>query len=557
MTEPKKDTIYIDVDDEITAIVEKVNKSSSKIIALVLPKRAVVLQSIVNMKLLKRAADDGSKRVVLITSEAGLLSLAGAVGMYVAKNLQSKPEIPAAPDGPEELDELLETEEAAASDDGDVDKDATVGELSDDDDDLFESPGEAAAPAAVAGAKAKSKAAKASKASKAKKDKKSRVPNFDKFRTKTFIGIGIVLLLIVAWYLAFVVAPRATVTITTETSTVNSTINFTASTSAQTIDAEQNIIPAKEIESQKTETQKVPATGQKDLGTKATGSVSLSAPCGPTVPQVPAGSGVSTGGLTFITATSVALTPTIQGGSCRFVGNVGVTAQANGDQYNIAAGRSFTVAGSNSVTGNNPAAMSGGSSKIAKVVSQQDVDTAKQKITDASTTVKDELKKQLEDEGYYALVDTFATKNETITPSPGVDQEATEVTVTAVRVYAMAGVKRDDLKTLVNNDVQDEVESRKQQVQNDGIDSAVFRLGEKKSEGNIPISMQVQVVLGPKIDNDQLKKDIAGKKKGDVENIIKGIDGVTDVSVDYSPFWVSMTPKSTNKITLEYKEAQE
>lgn len=56
MSEAAKDTIYIDVDDEITGIIDKVVSSKHKIVALVLPKRAAVLQSIVNMKLLKRVA---------------------------------------------------------------------------------------------------------------------------------------------------------------------------------------------------------------------------------------------------------------------------------------------------------------------------------------------------------------------------------------------------------------------------------------------------------------------------------------------------------------------
>ena len=40
--EPKagKDTIYVDVDDEITSIIDKVENSSEKVVALVLPKRA-------------------------------------------------------------------------------------------------------------------------------------------------------------------------------------------------------------------------------------------------------------------------------------------------------------------------------------------------------------------------------------------------------------------------------------------------------------------------------------------------------------------------------------
>src|ERR1700759_1233799 len=106
-----KETIYVDVDDEITAIIDKVGAAKGKIVALVLPKRCPVLQSVVNMKLLKRTADNAGKNLVLITSEAGLLPLAGATGLYVASTPTSKPAIPntpgAAGDEPEDIDEPL------------------------------------------------------------------------------------------------------------------------------------------------------------------------------------------------------------------------------------------------------------------------------------------------------------------------------------------------------------------------------------------------------------------------------------------------------------------
>src|SRR5437868_6315178 len=128
MAVPAKDTIYVDIDDEITGIIDKMRVSEGKVVALVLPKRATALQSIVNMRLLKRAADEDKKHVVLITSEAGLLPLAGAAGMYVAKSLASKPEVPSAPvadDDEETVDEV-----ADGSTDGDAEiTAATAGNL--------------------------------------------------------------------------------------------------------------------------------------------------------------------------------------------------------------------------------------------------------------------------------------------------------------------------------------------------------------------------------------------------------------------------------------------
>src|SRR4051794_40738177 len=91
---PGKETIYIDVEDEITAIIDKVEASKSKIVVLMLPKRATTLQSVVNMRLMKRAADTAKKNLVLVTSESALLPLAGAAGLHVAKDLKSAPEVP-------------------------------------------------------------------------------------------------------------------------------------------------------------------------------------------------------------------------------------------------------------------------------------------------------------------------------------------------------------------------------------------------------------------------------------------------------------------------------
>jgi hypothetical protein len=108
MTTSNKDTIYIDIDEEITGIIDKVRSSPGKIVALVLPKRASVLQSIVNMKLLKRSADEAKKNLVLITSEAGLLPLAGSVGLFVAKTPQSKPEIPTPPQLADDSEETID-----------------------------------------------------------------------------------------------------------------------------------------------------------------------------------------------------------------------------------------------------------------------------------------------------------------------------------------------------------------------------------------------------------------------------------------------------------------
>lgn len=100
----KKDVIYIDIEDDITSIIGKVKEAGAKIVALVPPKRIGVLQSAVNLKLLTKSATENDKRVVLITSDHSLTALAAGLKIPVAKNLQSRPEIPQM-DSPEVADE--------------------------------------------------------------------------------------------------------------------------------------------------------------------------------------------------------------------------------------------------------------------------------------------------------------------------------------------------------------------------------------------------------------------------------------------------------------------
>ncbi len=278
-----KETIYIDVDDEITHIIDRVKASDSKIVALVLPKRATVLQSLVNMKLLKRSAVASKKNLVPITTEPGLMPLAGAAGLHVAKSLQSKPEIPSSPDSIRET-EVEDLDDVSSR----LDKSESVGSLTDaseaDDDDVIEFDNIKTDDI--------DRLDNNSKLKKPKKNRKLKVPNFDKFRVGMVVAILAVILLIVGWFVAFNVMPKANIVIKTDTTSVVSSFDFTASTNQQELNIDSGKIPATKQEVKKTDTEKGTATGERDEGTRASGSVLLSVECSPANfgMSIPAGS---------------------------------------------------------------------------------------------------------------------------------------------------------------------------------------------------------------------------------------------------------------------------
>jgi hypothetical protein len=561
MANNSKDVIYIDIDDEITAVIDKVRASHGKIIALVLPKRASVFQSIVNMKLLKRAADEDKKRLVVITSEAGLLPLAGAVGLHVAKTLQSKPEIPALP---EDMD-AEETIDEDTSEPVDVSKagDKPIGQLAgaaasvpiagndametvelDNDEDDADSAAKSSAPLALA--------------AKLKKNKKLRIPDFNRFRLWLALGVLLFIGLIIFLILAATVLPKATIAIKTNSSNVNASATLTLDTNATSLDLAKKVAPAKKATEQKTYTQQAAATGQKNTGNKATGSVTMTAKeCYPNLNQpgsVPAFTGVtSSGGQKFTTqeTTKFSNSGVVSGSgqsTCvtyQATGSTDISAQSAGTSSNLDSAN-FTVSGRSDVTASG--GTSGGTDNIVKVVSQSDIDGATGKINTDDPTVKTDLQNQLKGLQQYALTDTFSSGTPAVTSSAQAGDTADNVTVTEVVTYTMFGAKQADLKSLLDDNIKGQIDTSKQSILSEGLDKPQVKVI-SANDTSVQITLQTTGIVGPDLNINAIKQAAVGKKSGQIESDIKNDPGITDVTVKMSPFWVSTAPKAS-KITV-------
>ena len=552
MSEAQKDTIYIDVDDEITTIIDKVRSSDKKIVALVLPKRATVLQSVVNMKLLNRSATTAKKNLVLITSEAGLLPLAGAVGIHVAKNLQSKPVIPVGPTDDEIPDSLIHDEEMDAEDEPDLDDKKAIGVLA----------GVGVAGAALTAEETidmdddEAPASQAQKAAKPKKDKKLKVPNFDRFRKLLIIGGIALVVLLVGGYFAFVRLPKAKIVIYADSSDTNMVVSFTANTATKTYDEAGKVVPAQLATAKKTDSQTAPASGQKNNGEKATGTVSMTAKvCGSfsSPSQVSSGTGVSTGGQTYITQQTVTFTPdTISGGCINFKSNgTTITAQNPGASYNVS-GATFAVASRADITSSG--STTGGTDNIVKVISQADVDAAKAKInaTAQSEAAKKELTDTVKKNGMMPIDSSFATVGPNFTITPKVGDPGDTVAVASDATYSMLGVDKDSLHKLIVSQANKQIDTSKQAVLNDGLDTATYTV---QNKDNPTVEVTTTVNVGPNVNTESIKKDIAGKKKAETIEIISSRPSIKSVTVSYSPFWVTKTPSNPSKVTITFEKA--
>jgi hypothetical protein len=586
MASQGKEVIYIDIDDEITVIIDKVRTAEARIIALVLPKRATVFQSSVNMKLLKRAAAEDKKQLVLITSENNLLPLAGSIGLYVAKDLQSKPEIPTFSDT-SAADNAIDTLEEPDVDE-DFDKTAAaeqpVGELAglpgvtvkakpeltplpipraeetDDTIELDNTP----VPADTAETGGETKKEKKAK------DKNLKVPNFNKFRNRLIIAVVILILLIVGWILANIILPKANIIVTTQTSSVNSNLTLTLSTSASTVSQANLTVPAHSQQLQKTNTQTVNTTGQKNNGSPANGYVTVTEDTsenfysGCAQPAtIPAGTSITdtNSNINFIISPDAAtFSPSGVGkgngnNQCAYTSNkIPVVAQNPGELNSSlpTSSDSFTVNDSSvSATANADGNFTDGTNNIVQIVTQADINNATSKLTAPDTSsIKTELQNDLIQAGYYPISATFSAGTTTTTDSANVGAQANTVSVTQTSPYTMFGVRKSDIQPLLDNYIDSQIDTSKQSIINDGLNQAVFSVLNQSASSD-QVSIQATATIGPNLSIAALKAQVAGKKTGQVESLISSDPGVTNVQVNLSPFWVSSVPTKTSKITIK------
>jgi hypothetical protein len=547
-----KDIIYIDTEDDVTTIIGKIKASKEKAISLVPPKRSGLLQSAVNLRLFGRIAEKEDKQLAVITNNKALIALSAAAKIPVAKNLQSKPEIAEIPalevdDGEDIIEgselsigELAKTADRAKDDDIEDD----IGKLDIDNENQQFVPVSVSNPTKAKTSKPVGKKAKSG----------TKVPDFLKFRKKLFLAIagGVLLIIFLIWAIWF--APAAKIIVNTKMTAepISMTLNLVG-TAATNVD--KNNIQTVTKQTKNNLSVNFTATGKQKLGEKATGTITLSNSDSTLSKSVPAGSIFSNGGYGFVTTTTVTVPgytdpgggqPIIPG-----VRNVSVTASAIGAAYNLPAG-----AYSSSISGlsANGGQMSGGSSRDAIVVTADDIQKASQALVDLPTdSYKQQLNKQFTNDEK-VISDSFSVDRTTAVSVPAVGAESTDgkATLTSPTTFSLTAIAKTELETFLRNELNKQIANDKtQRIYNDGIDKIKID-GYQKTDKGATANIATVGHIGPNINKDTVINKSKGKRYGDVQAALEGINGVSSVDVKFPYFWVTTVPNDVNKIDVEF-----
>ena len=564
-----KDTFYIEPEDDITDIINHIKASKQKIIALVPPKKLNVLRSSINLKLIARTAKIHDKAIVVVTTDPTLMKMAALSSLPFAKNLSSRPTLPsefneadleypvkAKKSG---LNEEIEINEKAASS-GSVSRVRTANE-------------DAANRANTTSNLTKNSTMNldSEEVAKNSEDEESdnhpkKILTLDSLKNRIIIGVVAAVLLIGSFVWAFILAPAAKISVKIKTIAENFSENVSFVTDAKQAVSKDGKFFLETASLEKNSEVEFEATGEKNVGDKATGELRLIATFDmstttatasrPDVATVPQGSAFAYRNLNFLTNQEVKISwdgsisncdAGRHSGKCQVAKTVKATAIEGGAKYNIEAvssGWQSSVAG---VEGYANSAFKGGTDKIQKIVTASDITKAKEKLTEADG-VKEELFEKVPSDDI-KIEDSYKKVTADPTSSPAVDQptENGKAKLTAKTTYSVNYVDKAAVEEYVKSVVSTRL----------GGDQKIYETGnifiEKFQNNNNSVTAKIKATLktGPEVTEQSVLEKSLGKKVGEVTTLIKSINGVSDVEVNTSFPWVRQIPNDANKVSIK------
>jgi len=517
--------LYLEIDEDITSAIEKLTDAEGTRVSIAVPKRSTLFQSAVNLRLLQKAAVDNKKELVLITDDRTAIHLAGGLGIAVAANAKSEAEIPIVGSKPKlgAIEQIIEEEPA--------DNIVGVGEKI--------QVNEAIDPT--------------QEEEQGKKHKPARIPSYSKLQ-KRMLLIGIIGVLVLAFFVFTFFFTKATVTLYAKADPLPNNFNFTVDPSLTSSDYQNAKITGKLLSTNKTLTSTFTATGQKDVGTKAHGSVTIKNCDDTNTHTLNAGSIVTSQSKNFSTDTTITIPAGTFGSGLvctTSTVSVNVTAGQNGDSYNLAAAQ-YTSPTLNSHYKINGSQMSGGTTKNITVVSQSDIDKTKTTLLDQN---KDQVQKELNDKidsNYQTILESFNPNPTETTSTPALDNEASTATLTLKITYTELAVAKNDFNQMANFQAKKQIDTQSQ-VYDSGAGNAKITAGNKVGNNGQSFKFVATAYSGIKIDTEGLKNKIKGKKYGDGADIAANTPGVQKADIALWPFWTTGITRITKNIIIDIK----
>ncbi len=539
--------LYLEPDEEITSVIDKLRQSTGHRISLVVPRGATILQSVINLKLLLKEASNLGKEIAIVTADKIGRNLAAQVGLTVYESLKDPRPIYQPPKPDLAKEEVLE-----------IDMRKTLGseEPAGVSVHHFQGRGKASVeppkiiPKPIESEKEKFVPSPAF--SKAKNLKIGHRINWPRIGKIVLPILGFVILLVLVG--SYFILPKVIVNIKVQAEKFQKSQDITIS--SETANSDPSVFTGTLIDVSKDKQDQFTATGQEDLGGKASGTIVIYNGLDSNSHSFAAGTILSSSSKTFVLKNAIVVPgATVQ--NLKIVPgtvNANIEAQNPGSDSNVAAGRfafvNLPAAEQDAIYGQSTQSLSGGYSKQVQVISQDDYNKAQaQLISELNEAINSEIQKDAA--GLQIIDKAQIIEPQGVTTSANVGDQATNFTMHLTERGRVMAYSKDNFQNFVIKEMEQQIPADK--MISLGPDDSITPVVKQTNYDQKQLILTVSVTgeVSSKLDVAQIKKELLGKNKTQANQLLGGLSGVSGSEISYNPsWWIKRIPNYSRNVSV-------
>ncbi len=366
------------------------------------------------------------------------------------------------------------------------------------------------------------------------------------------LAAAVIVIAITAFYYMFLI--KADVIVFTGQKEFNDTLNITLTTNG-TSSFDEKVLRIETVteEVSGSETQEV--TGKKETGEKAKGEVTIFNKTDKKQTIEKGTTITSSNNLEFTLSDTVEIASTSSFATEFSNKKAKVEASKFGKEYNLPSNTNFTVTSftTSQVFAKNDTAFAGGTKEEIQVVSEKDMDSLSESLSDKLLSDAKKKASAKVADGQELLPVVLSTKFEEKKFDKKEDQEAKNLKLTATITFTLGSYKKEELDAFIASsdsfDVPDDFKLSDQESE--------LRLSNVSQKGkDITAKLSFNAIYKPQLEVSNIPQEIKGKSIKTAEGKLREISGISDVKIlihNGIPLLPSLLPFRKENITLEIK----
>lgn len=550
------DVIYLDTDEEITSVVDKMQQCMAKRISLVVPREATILQSVVNLKLIKKEADSLGKEIAIVTGDKIAHNLAGQVGLPIYESLKDSRPVSTFNRSQPQANEVIELD--FSNQKQKMPSGIKIHHFQDE-----EQEGKNKTKKDIEAKFIKSPV----EDEKISYDNSNINPPYDSNSDQIYVPkkflIAIPSILLVVIILAALIFPKAKISLSVSGEPFTKEVEMAVDKDTAQPNIDTNTIPGNLVGAEIGGSKTFKATGVKTEGEKAKGKVTVKNYWDSSPKTFAKGTKlVYKSGLNFIFSQDItvpgATTSLAQGVVTTQPGIIDAEVEADnpGEEYNVTSGR-FTISTLSStmtakIFAESTVGITGGITKKITVLSQDDIDKAVGDFTNelkpgliSEIVKKNNGKKMVEQVIQISVVDSKVDKK--------IDEETEEFNLEIkLKGETLAFDESQFMETLVANT--EKTLSGKKLL----VDQTKTTVSSAKVDGGkLKITTKIDGRIVTNFSEPELKQQISGKKINQAKDVLLKTSDIKQADIWISPSWtLGYLPFWNKNIQFEFKYSQ-